>query len=80
MITIKFLSCLTWSFVLKIINEYLVPLETKKKIVIYQINAHEHILYLWWLDTVFQGQYLPGLSINYVAINKDVEKLTPQLY
>ena len=32
------------------------------------------------LDTVFQGQYLPSLSINYVAINKDLEKLPPQLY
>ena len=32
---------------------------------------------LRWLDTVFQGQYLPRLSINYVAINKDLEKLTP---
>ena len=35
---------------------------------------------LRWLDTVFQGQYLPSLSANYVAINKDLEKLTPQLY
>ena len=25
---------------------------------------------LRWLDAVFQGQYLPSLSINYVAINK----------
>ena len=33
-----------------------------------------------WLDTVFQGQYLPSLSINYVAINNDLEKLPPQLY
>ena len=33
-----------------------------------------------WLDTVFQGQYLPSLSINYVAINKVLEKLRPQLY
>ena len=24
---------------------------------------------LRWLDTVFQGQYLPSLSINYVAIS-----------
>ena len=30
--------------------------------------------------TVFQGQYLPSLSINYVAINKVLEKLSPQLY
>ena len=36
--------------------------------------------YLRWLDTVFQGQYLPSLSINYVAINKVLEKLPPQLY
>ena len=35
---------------------------------------------LRWLDIVFQGQYLPRLSVNYVAINKDLEKLTPQLY
>ena len=28
---------------------------------------------LRWLDTVFQGQYLPSLSINNVAINKDLE-------
>ena len=35
---------------------------------------------LRWLDTVFQGQYLPSLSINYDAINKDFEKLPPQMY
>ena len=35
---------------------------------------------LRWLDTVFQGQYLPSLSINYIAINKVLEKLPPQLY
>ena len=35
---------------------------------------------LRWLDTVFQGQYLPSLSINYVAINRVLEKLPPQLY
>ena len=36
---------------------------------------------LRWLDTVFQGQNLPSsLSINYVAINKDLEKFPPQLY
>ena len=28
----------------------------------------------------FQGQNLPSLSINYVAINKDLEKLPTQLY
>ena len=36
--------------------------------------------YLRWLDIVFQRQYLPRLSVNYVAISKDLEKLTPQLY
>ena len=35
---------------------------------------------LRWLDTVCHGQYLPSLSVNYDAINKDLEKLTPQLY
>ena len=35
---------------------------------------------LKWLDRVFQGQYLPNLSINYVAVNKDLEKLPSQLY
>ena len=35
---------------------------------------------LRWLKSVFKGQYLPSLSINYVdAISKDVEKLPPQL-
>ena len=35
---------------------------------------------LSWLDRVFQGQYLPTLSIDYVVINKDLEKLSAQLY
>ena len=35
---------------------------------------------LRWLDTVFQGQYLPSLSINYFATNTGLEKLPPQLY
>ena len=29
---------------------------------------------------VFQGQYLPRLGINYVATNKGLEKILPQLY
>ena len=36
--------------------------------------------FLRWLDGVFQGQCLQSLSINYVAINKDLEKLPRQLY
>ena len=33
-----------------------------------------------WLDGVFQGQHLPSLNANYVAINNDLETLKPQLY
>ena len=44
------------------------------------ISAAASTKSLRWLDTVFQGQYLPSLSINYVAINKVLEKLPPQLY
>ena len=33
-----------------------------------------------WLHTVFQGQYRPSLSINYVAINEHLKKLPPQMY
>ena len=37
---------------------------------------------LRWIDTVFQSQtsQSSSLSINYVVINKDLEKLPPQLY
>ena len=37
------------------------------------------LTFLRWLDTVFQGQCLPSLSINYVAINKGLKKFPPQL-
>ena len=43
-------------------------------------EVHFFCMSLRWLDIVFQGQYLPSLSVNYVAISKDLEKLTPQLY
>ena len=43
-------------------------------------NLELNLNWLRWLDTVFKGQYLPSLSINYVAINKVLEKLPPQLY
>ena len=39
-----------------------------------------HLSFLRWLDTVFSSEYLPRLSVNYVAINKDLEKLTSQSY
>ena len=42
--------------------------------------ARSIFIILRWLNRVYQGQYLPSLSINYVAINKDSEKLPPQLY
>ena len=36
---------------------------------------------LRWLDWIFWGGgYLPSFSINYVAMNKDIEKRLPQLY
>ena len=35
---------------------------------------------LRWLDWIFLGGYLPSLSINYVAMSKDMEKRLPQLY
>ena len=30
---------------------------------------------LRWLDEVFHGKYFASLSINYVAVNKDLEKI-----
>ena len=33
-----------------------------------------------WLDWIFWGGYLSDLSINYVAMIKDMEKRLPQLY
>ena len=35
---------------------------------------------LRWLDWIFLGGYLQSLSINYVAMSKDIEKRFPQLY
>ena len=32
------------------------------------------------LDWIFWGGYLPSLSINYVAMSKDMEKRLPELY
>ena len=43
-------------------------------------KAEAKVTELRWLDTACQGQYLPSLSVNYDAKNKDQEKLTPQLY
>ena len=46
----------------------------------YSAQKAKELTLLRWLDTLFQGQYLPSLSINYVAINKVLKKLPPQLY
>ena len=35
---------------------------------------------LRWLDWIFWGGYLPSLSINYVAMSKDMGKRLPQLF
>ena len=35
---------------------------------------------LRWLDWIFLRGYLPSLSINYVAMSKDIGKRLPQLY
>ena len=35
---------------------------------------------LRWLDWIFLAGYLPSLSINYVAMSKDMGKRLPQLY
>ena len=32
---------------------------------------------LRWLDGFFQGQFLPSVNMNYVIIDKDLEKLPP---
>ena len=45
-----------------------------------EVREHYLGVILRWLDTAFQSQYLPSLSINFVAINKVLEKLPPQLY
>ena len=40
----------------------------------------ELFMYLRRLDWIFWEGYLPSLSINYVAMIKDMEKRLPQLY
>ena len=65
-------------------NGNLKILSNKQNITNYKKNADieegTRVTHLRWLDTVFKGQYLPSLSINFVAINKVLEKLPPQLY
>ena len=39
----------------------------------YSIDRTVKPVLLRWLDGVFQSQYLPSLSINYVVINKDLK-------
>ena len=47
-------------------------------ILMLKVNLSKNILR--WLDWIFWGGYLPSLSINYVALSKDMEKRFPQLY
>ena len=50
-------------------------LRTKGAVVLLYVALCSIIYFHTLLDTVFQGQYLPSLSINYVAINKEVVML-----
>ena len=43
-------------------------------------TRNEFYAELRWLEWIFLGGYLPSLSINYVAMSKDMEKRFPQLY
>ena len=45
----------------------------------YDNNVSKFIV-LRWLDWIFWGGYLPSLSIDYVAMSKDMGKRLPQLY
>ena len=46
----------------------------------FRVQGNSSKVTLRWLDWIFWGGYLPSLSINYVAISKDMEKRFPQLY
>ena len=45
-----------------------------------RIGAKHFVHILRWLDWIFWEGYLPTLSINYVAMSKDMGKRLPQLY
>ena len=45
-----------------------------------QVVHTTFLFVLRWLDWIFLGGYLPSLSINYVAMSKDMGKRLPQLY
>ena len=45
-----------------------------------QNGDFDPVIALRWLDWIFWGWYLPSLSINYVGMSKDIEKMLPQLY
>ena len=44
------------------------------------MRPYAPVVALRWLNWIFLGGYLPSLSINYVAMSKDMEKRLPQLY
>ena len=50
----------------------------KQRLNIFGPDSPPQIFFSWkgglrWFDRVFEGQCLPSLSINYVAINKDID-------
>ena len=55
-------------------------------IIIHLSPAFVHLIFTYmylilrWLDWIVLKGYLPSLSINYVAMSKDMEKRLPQLY
>ena len=52
----------------------------KQKVPQLSFEKYNFLLYLRWLDWIFWGGYLPSLSINYVAMSKDMEERFPELY
>ena len=52
----------------------------KQKVPQLSFEKYNFLLYLRWLDWIFWGGYLPSLSINYVAMSKDMEEGFPELY
>ena len=55
----------------------------KKKKCGFTFSCERNLLtgvFLRWFDWIFWGGYLPSLSINYVAVIKDMGKRLPQLY
>ena len=63
----------------RIVNVISRSCRAKNTAYLYMVSKH-FFFELRWLDWIFLGGYLPSLSINYVAMSKDMEKRFPQLY